>query len=144
MSATRPARPRIFGAPPPIMIGGPDGLHRLRQSGETADVDERTVHVELGTGPVGAHDVDVLGELGDAHGRALHRHAETVVLVGDPTGTEPDDQAPFGQHVERRHLLRQHDRVVEVAANTRQPTRNVVVRAAAMAIDVSGAMSTGR
>ena len=67
MSASRPARPRIFGAPPPIMIGGPGCCTGCGRPAKPLTSTNVAVHLQLLAGPVGTHDVDVLGELGDPH-----------------------------------------------------------------------------
>ena len=115
MSASRPARPRIFGAPPPIMIGGPG---RWTGCGRPANPLTSTYSpcMSICSPDQWARITSTYSaELGDAHARPRHRHAEPVVLVAHPSGTEPDLEPPVGQHVERRHLLGEHDRVMEVA-----------------------------
>ena len=89
-------------------------LHRPRAPGKAVGVHVGAVDSDVLATPVGTHQLDDLGQPGDAHAGRIHGDAEPFVLGRDPTRPETDLEPAVGEQVDRGHLLGQHDRLVKV------------------------------
>ena len=61
-------------------------------------------------------DRDRLREARDAHARAVERDARLLVVGGHPARADAELEPAVGEQIERRHLAREHDRMLVVVA----------------------------
>ena len=100
-------------------------LNRQRQSSEAVDMHVLAVDRQFVARPVGLQQFDDLTQALDADAGTIHRDAEAFVLGGHPAGAEADLETALGQQVERRHLLGQDDRLMEVDVEHSAPDAQV-------------------
>ena len=91
-------------------------LHRLRHAVEIGDPVVLAVERERTRREQALQDRDRLREPRDAHAGPVERHAGLLVVDGHPARADAELEATVGEQVERRHLARQHDRMLVVVA----------------------------
>ena len=132
--------PRIFGAPPPIMIGGPACW---TGRGSPANPRRRRAHRARRSAP------PTSGHAARRRTRRAWRCARRAAAIATPSPSYSSRTHPAPSPTSSRPSDSTSRVAISLAsttgwwksqAKTRQPTRNVDVRAAAIAIDVSGAI----
>ena len=112
MSASCAARARIFGPPPPIMIGM--RRVRLRHGVDLGDLVVRAREGERAVGPQTLHDLNRLAEPGDACQRVVLVDAGDGVVLLRPAGADPERETPLAEQIDGGALLGEQHRVAEV------------------------------
>jgi hypothetical protein len=91
-------------------------LDRLRPTRVAADIDELAGAVQFRVHAVRLDQRNHFPQFGDSAPRPVERQPHRGVLVCAPTSTESQFEAPVGEQVERRGLLREHGGHVVVDA----------------------------